>query len=119
MQTLSQSTPKARKAHRCEMCRRVIDAGETYTRQANLGDDGFYAWINCQQCDVFLNLIEDWDGYGVGADTVEEWEPGNLWELRLKALWHMKWRRADGTLHPFPVKADLSGLDEFTRAATS
>lgn len=104
-QTLSQSSPKARKRHHCEMCGRVIDVGEVYTRQANLGDDGFYDWTNCQQCDVFLNLIEDWDGYGIGYDTVQEWEPDNLWELRLKALWHLKWRRGDGSLHPVPIKA--------------
>ena len=64
MQTLSQSEPKARKAHKCQMCYRTIEPGETYTRQANLGDDGFYSWVNCQQCDVFLNLdiADRWDG---------------------------------------------------------
>jgi len=104
MQTLSQSEPKARKTHQCQMCHRIIDIGETYTRQANLGDDGFYSWINCQQCDVFLNLdiADRWDGYGVGYEAVQEWEPGNMRELRLKALWHLRWRRKDGTLHPVP-----------------
>jgi len=108
MNTLRQSEPKARKSHQCEMCHRVIDVGETYTRQANIGDDGFYDWLNCRQCDVFLNLIEDWDGYGIGYETVEEWEPGNMRELRLKALWRMYWRRKDGTLYPVPTKADAS-----------
>jgi len=84
------------------MCFRVIDAGETYTSQTNLGDGRFYTWINCVQCDVFLNLIEDWDGDGVGAESVMEWEPDNVWELRLKVLWRKKWRRADGSLYLIP-----------------
>ena len=99
MQTLSDTTPNARKAHKCGMCHRTIDPGETYTRQANLGDSGFYSWKNCQQCDVFLNLIRDYDGEGVGFETVEEWDPGTMHELRLKALWAKGWRRADGTLY--------------------
>jgi len=88
------------------MCHRVIDPGETYTRQANLGDDGFYAWVNCQQCDVFLRLdVSDyWDGYGVGDETVLEWEPCSIRELRLKVLWRKKWRRKDGSLYPVPAK---------------
>ena len=108
MQTLSDSTPKARKAHMCEMCHRTIDIGETYTRQANLGDEGFYSWINCQQCDVFLNLVYDWDGNGISFETVEEWDPDTVRGLRLKALWHMQWRRKDGTLYLVPAKAVAS-----------
>jgi len=104
MQNLSHSEPKARKAHKCQMCYRVIGIGEVYTRQANLGDDGFYDWINCQQCDTFLNLIEDYDGYGVGCEAVDDWEPGNMRELRLKVLWRKKWRRKDGSLYPVPIK---------------
>jgi len=109
MQTLSDSTPKARKAHKCQMCYRTIAPGEAYTRQANIGDDGFYDWINCQQCDVFLSLdVSDyWDGYGVGFETVQDWEPDSVWELRLKALWRKKWRRKDGSLYPVPTKESV------------
>ena len=107
MQILSDSTPKARKKHTCQMCYRVIDPGETYTRQFNLADSGdnVYTWKNCTQCDVFLNLIYDNDGFGIGYESVDEWDPGTVWGLRLKALWHMKWRRKDGTLHSVPTKA--------------
>jgi hypothetical protein len=108
MQTLSESKPKARTAHKCMMCHRVIDPGETYTKQFNLGEsDNVYTWKNCPQCDVFLSLIEDWDGDGISDFTVMEWEPDSVWELRLKALWRKKWRRADGTLYLVPTKESI------------
>jgi hypothetical protein len=103
MQTLTHSRPKASKPHKCMMCCRIIDPGEVYTNQANLGDDGFYTWKNCRQCDVFYGLIEDWDGYGIGDESVMEWEPGTVRELRIKALWRKKWRHKDGTLYEVPL----------------
>lgn len=111
MLMLSQSTPKARKAHKCGMCWRTITPGETYTRQSNIGeDDNLYTWKNCTQCDVFFGLIQDieyFDGYGIGYESVDNWEPGNIRELRLKVLWHKKWRRADGSLYPVPTKESV------------
>ncbi len=105
MQMLRVSNPKARKAHKCMMCYRIIDIGEVYERQTNLGEDlNLYTWKNCQNCHVFYGLIEAWDDYGVGNESVWEWEPGSMHELRIKALWRKKWRRKDGSLYPVPTK---------------
>jgi len=70
MQTLSDSTPKARKAHMCEMCHRTIDIGETYTRQANLGDEGFYSWINCQAIATCYALEDMRDRASIERDAL-------------------------------------------------
>jgi hypothetical protein len=102
VQTLSHATPKARKAHTCQMCWRTIDVGEIYECQTNINDNTLYTWKNCTQCNVFYGL-EDYDGDGIGYDTVDNWEPGNTYDLRLKVLWHKKWRRKDGTLYPISL----------------
>ena len=109
VQVLSRSSPKARKAHKCQMCFRVIESGETYHRQFNEYDSSVYTWKECAHCVALLRLvdIEDWDDSGISDETVSEWEPGDLWELRLKALWRKKWRRADGSLYPVPTKESV------------
>jgi hypothetical protein len=106
MQTLSQSKPKARKAHWCEWCGRTIEPGEVYQRAALLGDDGLYDWANCLHCAALVGLC-DIDGYdeGISDEDILEWEPPDIEALRWKVLWRKKWRRADGTLYPVPAKA--------------
>jgi len=104
-EVLSMSHPKARKAHRCQWCSRVIDPGETYDRQFIVGDDGPYNWVNCQHCHAMVLLcdIEGLWGYGgVSDEDILEWEPRDVQALRWKVLWRKKWRRADGTLYPVP-----------------
>ena len=109
MQTLSQSKPKARKAHLCEWCNRIIGPGEVYQQASLLADDGFFAWANCLHCSALVSLC-DIDGYGEGVttDDILEWEPRDLEALRWKVLWRKKWRRADGTLYPVPSKVTAS-----------
>jgi len=105
MQTLSQSKPKARKAHLCEWCGRTIEPGEVYQRAALLSDDGFYDWANCLHCAALVVLC-DIDGYGEGVtdDDITEWEP-ETWRHHLwKAQWRAKWRRADGTPYSIPTR---------------
>jgi hypothetical protein len=105
MQTISQSTPKARKAHRCMWCYRTIDPGETYSRAFNTDGVTGWTWINCLHCEAFVTLagIEDWDGDGISVEHILEHEPTAVSDLRLKALHRKKWRRADGTLYPVPT----------------
>jgi hypothetical protein len=109
MQTLSKSTPKARKAHWCDWCNRVIDPGEVYNRASVLGDDGFYQWVSCAHCMALVILCRDihdqsWRDEGISEEDILEWEPGDLRDLRLKALWRKKWRRKDSSLYPVPTK---------------
>lgn len=107
MQTISQSKPKARKAYRCMWCYRTIDPGEVYTRAWNVLSPGEkpYTWINCLHCEAWVRLagIESWDGEGITDECLIEYEPVEMWDLRLKALYRKKWRRADGSLYPVPV----------------
>lgn len=99
--------------HRCQLCGRTIGPGERYFVQTNKGDDGVYAWKECEHC---LSLLRettalcdcDLYGEGYGPDTVVDWEPVDLRELRLKALWRKQWRRKDGTLYPVPEKGAAS-----------
>jgi hypothetical protein len=102
---LESRTPCARKPHYCDWCSRVIDPGETYHRQATIGDDGFYTFRNCQHCQALvaiLRLHDLMDGEGVSEEDIMEHEPGTVLHVRLKALWRNQWRRKDGTLYPVP-----------------
>ena len=106
MQTLSQSKPKARKAHLCEWCDRIIGPGEVYFRAALLDDGGdLYSWANCRHCSAFVHLCDiDYDGEGVCTDDIIEWEPRDIEALRWKVWWRKGWRRKDGTLYPVPTQ---------------
>ena len=105
VQVLSRSEPKARTSHKCQMCFRVIDPGETYERQFNVFDGRAYTWKTCTHCQALMRLasIEYEADEGYSDETIDEWEPGDVWELRLKALWRKKWRRKDGSLYPVPT----------------
>jgi hypothetical protein len=53
---LSDAKPKARKAHKCGLCYRQIEQGETYRRQTVRGDYGIETWTICAHCDA----LNDW-----------------------------------------------------------
>jgi hypothetical protein len=73
---LRDSTPVARKAHKCRTCFASIDRGERYRRAAYLGDDGLYEWVSCLPCDDLLNDVWKWAGNpweGVTDEDYAEW----------------------------------------------
>ena len=75
----AESRPVARKAHRCNMCARMIAPGETYWASRNIYDGRVYTWKTCAHCDAAItatslgDYLYDCDGYG--PDDVAEWEP--------------------------------------------
>ena len=75
---LRQSTPTARKAHRCSLCDGTIPAGDTYTRSSNVFDGHVYDFLTCQGCEADRILIRVYDWYGdpdegVSFDDAIEW----------------------------------------------
>ena len=101
----SDSHPRARKPHRCSLCRRWIRAGETYRRGA--GMDGSTAWTfrECAHCAAIIPLVvaeidpwvEEYDDF-----FIPDWEPTTVAHLRLKVLYLRKWTDRDGYLYPVP-----------------
>lgn len=114
---LSEGWRHATVQHRCQLCGRVIESAERYRAQTNKGDDGIYTWKECIHCVGLVHettVLCDADlwGEGYGPDTVIDWEPVDLRELRLKALWRKQWRRKDGALYPVPMIDDKETADE-------
>jgi hypothetical protein len=56
-QTLTDTSPTARKAHSCSDCGRTIQPGEKYRRWSGVGDDGVYTWKSCAHCDKVASAI--------------------------------------------------------------
>lgn len=62
MDTLQQTTPKARKEHRCSYCNGIIPKGDTYNYSTHVYEGEIYAWkshIKCQKVAEELNMFDD------------------------------------------------------------
>lgn len=75
MQILSQSTPTAKKKHRCDFCGLPINVGEKYENQfiENLGDA--YPWKTHPSCSTLaskLDMYRQCDDEGVTEDDFYE-----------------------------------------------
>ena len=97
---------RARKAHFCDMCRRVIDIGEVYKRGAGF-DGTAWSWKECQHCEAVLGIYDlGFDGEYNG-DHFEDWaSDGNardLGEARDMAGFRKQWRTKAGSLWPLPA----------------
>lgn len=103
---LSSGWHRANKRHGCELCGRVIAVGERYRSsfQVDYGDS--WTWRSCEHCEVYASLIfetDQWDeDYGLTSDAADEFEPRTWAEVRIKAMYHRRWRRLDGSLMPVP-----------------
>jgi predicted RNA-binding Zn-ribbon protein involved in translation (DUF1610 family) len=109
MMTIADETRTARKAHRCELCRRDIEPGEKYRHQRYKDCGDIWTWRQCAHCDAVIDaLIADGmcGDFGIDCDLVGEWEPDTIAGLRLKVGWKRKWRRRDGSLYPLTAKAN-------------
>lgn len=102
-QLLSEGTRKARKPHRCSLCGRIIDPGESYHHSSSADGGTVSVWRQCQHCcsladevDLLGHLADPWEGYG--PDDMDEVDPRNLREMRLLLYYRRGWRRPDGTL---------------------
>lgn len=107
--TLSRAEPTARKSHRCSLCGRIVNKGETYERQANIYDGRAYTWKSCAHCTAFMSLHTSlrenvhYDAEGWDSERVWEWDYcASVWEARLRAMFRRRWTRRDGTLYPIP-----------------
>lgn len=78
---LTTTRPKARKAHRCDLCTGTIRPGETYER-AVYKYDRVYAWIECAACVADKVGIECSDygdpDAGYNHEDAQEWAHDNL-----------------------------------------
>lgn len=99
---------KARKAHICDECARIICAGEQYNYHTYKSDSSVIAHKTCAHCQVGRDwLAENCGGYVYGDVLDEIREHANDYpELRdaltaasSRTHWH-----ADGALLPIPAK---------------
>ncbi len=112
-EVIADERPTARKAHRCDLCDRAIEPGESYRRCWIIGDDGPYTFKECAHCSACVTLstvteTAHYYGEGYSSDDFANWEPGTVWEARLRAQWRRKWRRRDGALFPVPTRESVS-----------
>lgn len=95
---------KGRKQHICVICTRKIRRGEKHVRGGAFGEGTAWTWRECLHCDAVLEYVRTlWDDDEYNSDTIGEWEPQTIDQWRVKAMWHMKWQRLDGGLHPIPI----------------
>ena len=76
-QLLRDTTPTARKQHRCSSCRGPINVGEKYSRATLIYDEAIYDWLDCPACvaDSITNRVYDWSNSadGVTHEGAYEW----------------------------------------------
>ena len=71
METISFTTPKARKQHTCDWCNEKIEVGEKYTR-AFCKEDDVYVWKNHIHCEKIAQELKMFDNGSVSqSDFVE------------------------------------------------
>ena len=85
--TLSDSQPKARKAHRCSWCGDYILPGEKYNRASLVDGGDFWCWkshISCDKLFHALDKLKYLDGYypeeltsDAFQDAVQRWAEDN------------------------------------------
>lgn len=71
MEVLRNTTPIARKEHRCDFCGDIISIGETYNRQTNVYDGCIYDWVShseCSQLAYELDMFDDCNDDGLDSD---------------------------------------------------
>ena len=104
----SSKVVKAKKQHRCSCCRRTINPGESYTKEAGTGD-GFWTTKGCSHCTVARAWLEketqwsfmfSFDTYDDLYGVVER--VGTLEAAKLYAGIRMRWVNAAGKLLKVP-----------------
>lgn len=108
---------KARKAYRCEECRRTIQAGETYRYAFMVFDSDACSFRTCEHCMSAAQwLVETCGGYAIGGlheELIEHAREYNHFGLgRLVVGLRRGWRRFDGAglMPPPAMPALLEGM---------
>lgn len=109
---LDRSMPKARKAHVCSCCYRVIAKGETYENQRNVFDGRAYTYKLCAHCRELTSRVIEIDTYdywqeGINEEYLQETlseQYRTLADLRLLVWFRRRWTRRDGTVVPVPTQ---------------
>ncbi len=92
----------ARRPHRCSLCERVIDKGETYLYGTGCSDT-FWHWKECAHCEWMQTTFDiSWDGMYNG-EMMAEFEPRDVMGCRALAGFRMKWRARQGSLMRIPT----------------
>ena len=100
--------PTARKRHRCRLCWRLIEPGESYWRQA--GFDGGTAWTNrtCEHCGRVVRAYRRSGGADEwGPECVLEWLEDEY--PAVAASRGAGWRFPDGEMLPVPFESRCIG----------
>lgn len=100
----------ARLPHRCSECRRTIERGESYHREAYVFEGIFHVHKTCAHCMVVRHWLSDECGgwlYGAVEEDAREhvWTNGHLYGRDLyRAVVGMQWqwRTPSGRLLPVP-----------------
>jgi len=77
METLSETRPKARKRHGCNVCLGVIAKGDTYVRQSNVDGGDLWTWKAHGLCNAAFGMAWDpsWHTYDDNPDWGDEIRP--------------------------------------------
>lgn len=104
MSHFAHSTPVARKPHRCQMCTRIIEPGETYRRSAGMDGSTAWTWKECAHCAAFVRVAyrRSWMDEGYDDDLLADFVPESVTEARVRAQYRRRWRGRDGGLYPIP-----------------
>jgi hypothetical protein len=114
---LGTETRKARKAHRCDECRREIQAGESYARSTYVMDGDLRVNKACAHCDATRAWLTKHCGGWVTEHLLEELQEHHSEGYREDRLARLivgvrrNWRRFDG--------AGLMAVPNVTTAAAT
>lgn len=96
--------PRARKQHRCDMCRRTIEVGEIYRRQGYIWDGRADSNHLCSQCEAFAKALHSvgFENDEGGWPWIGDLEQGEVaycgYGIEL-GRFRGGWRNDDGTLY--------------------
>jgi hypothetical protein len=74
MERLSDSTPTARKEHKCNFCGGIIGVGEKYERQTNKHDGDIYTWKSHFKCSLIASELRMFDECDEGLTDEDFYE---------------------------------------------
>lgn len=105
---LSEATPKARKAHKCRECARVIEPGERYHVDRYIWEGRLETHRTCAHCMVARQWLGAECGGWLFGDVEEDIRehahngryPMGVHRLAVGMAW--KWRTPSGKLLPVP-----------------
>ena len=121
VQVLTDRHRTARTHHRCELCTRRIDPGETYRDQRAVYDCRAYTFKTCQHCETAVAVFDLWSEVdhdeGISFYHLDEYEPVDDHTAHVKAGWDARWRHSDGALWDIPQRAPIEQPEKMEQVA--